>query len=90
MSRTLAYDATLGVLTLTVEGGETNYGLDELAHAYGPLVRLFRVWKFGAGGPYAVTLAGGAAGCTCPGFTYRGGCRHADALAALAAAGRLG
>jgi hypothetical protein len=87
--RSLSYEPLLGILTLRVDGVATHYGLDRLAHEYGPAVGLYRLTKFGSSAGQVVTLAGGAARCTCPGFRFRGRCRHVDALAALVESGRL-
>jgi hypothetical protein len=87
--RSLSYEPLLGILTLRVDGVATHYGLDRLAHEYGPAVGLYRLMKFGSSDIHVVTRAGAVGRCTCPGFRFRGGCRHVDALAALALSGRL-
>ena len=38
---------------------------------------------------YVVLLAGPDSSCTCPGHCFTGGCKHATALVAFAAEGRL-
>ena len=39
-------------------------------------------WQFegSKGAKYTVTLSQGTYNCTCPGFTYRGKCKHVDQL----------
>jgi hypothetical protein len=82
------------LLFLEIVSGRKNkrYRLTRLESAWGLAFRLHA----GAGDRLAegcesheVMLDRHQSSCTCPGFTYTGGCRHLSALLALQAEGRL-
>jgi hypothetical protein len=49
----------------------------------------YRVESRVEGNAYDVLLDGHASNCSCPGFSYTGGCKHLSALLSLQAEGRL-
>jgi hypothetical protein len=80
---------TAGVVRIRVGKEEADYLLTELHADFG---RGFEVAKVGLGDdepPYHVNLDAGRRSCDCKGHLKWGHCKHADGLAALAAAGKL-
>jgi hypothetical protein len=77
-----------GVVRVTVGRETADYVVTPIRADFG---RGFLVEKVGADGEssYHVHLDGDRRSCECRGFARYGYCRHADGLAALAAAGRL-
>lgn len=76
----------LGVLELAAGGRADAYSVEPIHNDAGVLgVRFLKA----DGAVYDVGIDGRGATCTCPGGTYRGHCKHADAVAALAARGAL-
>jgi hypothetical protein len=83
-----------GLLTLEIISGRVNkwYRLTPVASDFGAAFRL----EGGCGDKlagdaeaYDVNLDGRNTSCTCPGFCYTGGCKHASALLALQSEGRI-
>jgi SWIM zinc finger len=83
-----------GHLTLEIISGRVNkwYRLTPVASDFGAAFRL----EGGCGdklaggeASYDVLLDGDATSCTCPGFAFTGGCKHASALLALQSEGRI-
>ncbi|MBL8797976.1 MAG: hypothetical protein JNM56_29025 [Planctomycetia bacterium] len=71
---------------VTVNGKEDFYAAVELATDYG---RGFSVHKEGEPNAYDVLLDNRHSTCECPGFAYRGSCRHLQGLHALIGQGQL-
>lgn len=71
---------------ISVNGKEDFYGGVELAAGSG---RGFTVHKEGEPIPYDVNLDNRHSTCECPGFAFRGSCRHLQGLYALIRQGRL-
>lgn len=94
--RTLTYDPTVGALHMREGGKElASYWLDTLTAA-APHARAYRLTKFVASRndqpesyDVQVNLASGEADCPCRGFRRWGHCRHASAVLACHAAGKL-
>ena len=79
----------MGVVRLTVNRKSVDYLLIPLAADWG---RGFKLEKIGLdidGSVYHVNLDGDKRTCDCKEFDRWNHCKHADALAALIAAGRL-
>ena len=79
------------VVWLTVNGQALAYRLTPLASDFGAAFRIRKcVYAEGKRGEeYDVLLFGKQSSCTCPGHTYRGHCKHVEALAALVQSGKL-
>lgn len=75
-------------LSLSINGVETLYYLEAVPSDFGTAFRLTKVKGEWDGlrrldEPYDVLLAGHESSCTCKGNTYRGHCKHVDALTTL-------
>jgi hypothetical protein len=83
-----------GYLTLEIISGRVNkwYRLTPAASDFGAAFCLEGGCgdKLAGGAEsYDVLLDGRNTSCTCPGFCYTGGCKHASALLALQSEGRI-
>jgi hypothetical protein len=76
-----------GLLALTVNGVRQVYWVSAIDSALGG--RCFELRKFRSADAYHVRLAHDGHTCDCPAGTFRGQCKHQDALAALTARGVL-
>lgn len=85
--RTMNYNRKVGALYLTVAGKEYGYWFDRQGNGYYRLTAFVANQRPGEAGHYDLGLA--ARSCTCKGHKYHGKCKHADALAVLAARGDL-
>lgn len=85
--RTLSYNRVVGALHLRVDGVETGYWLDALAHQMGAHVRCFRLAKIvppaDGADHYDVVVGPSGAQCECRGFLRWGRCKHVQALRVL-------
>jgi hypothetical protein len=77
-----------GVLTISIDRAETLYYVRKIPSDFGDGFELHKFAIFG-GEQYHVHLSDEGHTCDCPGGTYHGHCKHADALAALRDHGKL-
>lgn len=78
------------VLCLTVDGDMRGYRLTALGSDFGAAYRLDKADNGdGDTESYDVLLDGARSSCTCKGHTYRGKCKHVDALNKLHRVGKL-
>lgn len=87
---TPAHDDHAALLTLTVDGQDMTYTVEELPCEDGEAG--FRLTKLDLGDEmpnYDVRVTGAFITCDCPGGTYRDTCRHVDAIRELILRGQL-
>jgi hypothetical protein len=77
------------LLLLAAGGVTTGYKLRPAASAFGRAFWLGKYSEDGDGEEYDVLLHGPETSCTCKGNTYRGKCKHVDALTKLIQLGKL-
>ncbi len=82
---------THGKLCLWLAIGDTigSYTLTPLPSDFGTAYRLGKATADGCSEEYDVLLAGRESSCTCKGNTFRGHCKHVEALQALIQSGKL-
>ena len=78
------------VLSLTIGDDMQAYGLTPLPSDFGVALRLDKADRGdGQRDGYDVLLNGRESSCTCKGNTYRGHCKHVEALGKLQSLGKL-
>jgi hypothetical protein len=78
------------LLGLTVGDATTLYLVRPLPSDFGAAFQLTKAWNGTTGGEqYDVLLHGRESSCTCKGNTYRGKCKHVEALTKLQQLGKL-
>lgn len=84
-------DTTTPLMLVHVGDDAFGYGLERIASDFGTAFRLtkYECGKEGPQGEYDVLIDGLRSSCTCKGFTYRGHCKHVDALTKLRQLGKL-
>ena len=88
-----ALHTTNGFHTLEIGSGRRSkwYHVEAVPSDFGRAFRLDAALgdKLAHGEEYHVLLAGRETSCSCPGFCYTGGCKHASVLLSLASEGRF-
>ncbi len=77
------------LVLITVGENRDGYKLESISSDFGIAFRMGKFTVEGNSEKYDVLLDGVRSSCTCAGHTYRGRCRHVDALTKLQQLGRL-